>query len=98
MSGSLMHQGSVDAASASVGVKGVIFRLTAKLPETSVTRSLISGNVFIGRTVIGPSGSSSTRVLQSSTGRPLTSAEHEPHLAALQFQRTARSVSTCFWM
>ena len=31
------------------------------------------------------------RVLQVSRGLPFTSAEHEPHFAALQFQRTARS-------
>jgi len=31
------------------------------------------------------------RVLHVNRGRPLTSAEHEPHLPALQFQRTARS-------
>lgn len=31
------------------------------------------------------------RVMHISRGRPLTSALHEPHLPALQFQRTARS-------
>ena len=31
------------------------------------------------------------RVMHISRGRPLISAEHEPHLPALQFQRTARS-------
>ena len=46
----------------------------------------------IGFTVIGWScGSASMRVLHVSRGRPFTSAEHEPHLPALQFQRTARS-------
>jgi len=60
--------------------------------ETSVTKSLITGKAFIGYTVMGlSSGSASIRVLQVSRGRPLTSAEHEPHLPALQFQRTARS-------
>ena len=36
------------------------------------------------------SGRESMRVLQVSRGRPFTSAEHEPHLPALQFQRTAK--------
>src|SRR6202035_1349566 len=43
-------------------------------------------------------GSASIRVLQVSRGRPLTSAEHEPHLPALQFQRTARSGAWCAWI
>ena len=52
----------------------------------------MSGKVFIGRTVIGSSaGKWSMRVLHISVGLPFTSALHEPHLAALQFQRTARS-------
>ncbi|CAM5408547.1 hypothetical protein STENM223S_09196 [Streptomyces tendae] len=37
------------------------------------------------------------RVMHSSRGRPLTSAEHEPHLPALQFQRTARSGAWVAW-
>ncbi len=52
----------------------------------------MSGKARIGSTVIGSSRSKSDRrVLQVRRGRPLTSALHEPHLAALQFQRTARS-------
>ena len=52
----------------------------------------MSGKARIGSTVIGSSRSKSDRrVLHVSRGRPLTSALHEPHLAALQFQRTARS-------
>src|ERR1700674_3930792 len=43
-------------------------------------------------------GSASIRVLHVSRGRPLTSAEQEPHLPALQFQRTARSGAWCAWM
>jgi outer membrane receptor protein involved in Fe transport len=31
-------------------------------------------------------------------GRPLTSTLHDPHLPALQFQRTARSVACSAWM
>ena len=41
------------------------------------------------------------RVMQSSRGRPLISALQEPHLPALQFQRTARSwawVACSRWM
>ena len=50
------------------------------------------GKVFIGATVTGsPSGSVSMRVMHMRRGRPLISAEHEPHLPALQFQRQARS-------
>ena len=52
----------------------------------------MSGNVFIGSTVIGWLGrASSIRVMHISRGLPLISAEHEPHLPALQFQRHARS-------
>ena len=36
-----------------------------------------------------------TRVLHVTRGRPLTSAEHEPHWPALQFHRTARSGARC---
>ena len=50
------------------------------------------GNVRMGATATGsPSGSSSMRVMHIRRGRPLISAEHEPHLPALQFQRQARS-------
>ena len=33
-----------------------------------------------------------------SLGLPLTSAEHDPHLPALQFQRTARSLACSAWI
>ena len=33
-----------------------------------------------------------------SFGMPLISAEHEPHLPALQFQRTARSLACSAWI
>ncbi len=57
------------------------------------------GNVFIGATVTGsPSGSVSIRVMHSRRGNPLISAEHEPHLPALQFQRQARSGASVAWM
>jgi hypothetical protein len=57
------------------------------------------GKVFIGATVTGsPSGSVSMRVMHMRRGRPLISAEHEPHLPALQFQRQARSGASPAWM
>ena len=31
-------------------------------------------------------------------GFPFTSAEHDPHFPALQFQRTARSFAFCAWI
>src|SRR5207249_3473504 len=79
-------------ASGGRGLNGLIFFLTAKFHETSVTRSFSSGNAFIGSTVIGLSiGSSLRRAMHISLGIPLISAEQEPHLPALQFQRQARS-------
>ena len=57
------------------------------------------GNVFIGATVTGsPSGSVSMRVMHMRRGWPLISAEHEPHLPALQFQRQARSGAGSAWI
>ena len=57
------------------------------------------GNVFIGATVTGaPSGSVSIRVMHMRRGSPLISAEHEPHLPALQFQRQARSGAGPAWI
>ena len=38
------------------------------------------------------------RVMQPSRGLPLISMLHEPHLPALQFQRTARSFACCAWI
>ncbi len=37
------------------------------------------------------------RVMHMSDGRPLISAEHEPHLPALQFHRQARSGALVAW-
>ena len=63
-----------------------------------MTRSLISGNVLIGATVIVSPGSKVfMRVMHMSRGLPLISALHEPHLPALQFQRTARSPAWVAW-
>src|SRR5438093_2294790 len=41
---------------------------------------------------------SDSRVLHVRLGRPLTSAPQEPHFAALQFQRTARSGAPLPWI
>ena len=38
------------------------------------------------------------RVMHMRRGLPLISALHEPHLPALQFQRTARSGAWVAWM
>src|SRR5437899_8071200 len=57
------------------------------------------GKVFIGLTeTVSPGGKWSSRDLHISAGLPFTSALHEPHLAALQFQRTARSGARCAWI
>ena len=65
-----------------------------------MTRSLIGGNAFIGSTMIGLVGAAdrSMRVMHMSLGMPLISAEHEPHLPALQFQRHARSGACVAWI
>src|SRR5215212_1517442 len=58
----------------------------------------MTGNVRMGVTVIVSSCSKSeSRHMHISFGRPLTSALHEPHLPALQFQRTARSPACVAW-
>ena len=67
-----------------------------------MTRSRITGNARSGVTVITSSSVKvDIRVMHSSLGRPLISALHDPHLPALQFQRTARSpawVACSRWM
>src|SRR5262245_32349698 len=81
------------------GEKGGILFAASKFQETSVTRSLITGKVFIGRTTTGrSSGRESSRLLHINRGFPFTSAEQEPHFAALQFHRTARSGAPCAWI
>src|SRR5438067_9756470 len=78
------------AASGGRGLNFLIRFFTAKFQDTSVIRSLITGNALIGSIVIGFSvGSSLKRVMHISLGMPLISAEQEPHLPALQFQRQA---------
>ena len=52
----------------------------------------MTGNVRSGVTVmVSSSPKVDIRVMHISRGRPLISAEHDPHLPALQFHRTARS-------
>ena len=59
----------------------------------------MSGHVFMGATVICSPGSNRfMRVMHMRRGSPLTSALQEPHLPALQFQRTARSGACVAWM
>ena len=66
--------------------------LARKFHETSVTRSLMAGKLRIGSMVTGSARFNwFRRVMHIRRGLPLTSAEQEPHLPALQFQRTARS-------
>ena len=86
-------------ASGGRGLNFLIFFFTRKFQETSVIKSFTSGNAFIGSTVTGlSSGRSLSRVMHISFGMPLTSAEQEPHLPALQFQRQARSFACFAWM
>ena len=87
------------AASGGRGVNLVIRFFTSKFQDTSVTRSLMIGNVFTGCTVITASGSkTSMRVMHARRGLPLISQLHEPHLPALQFQRHARSLAWVAWI
>src|SRR5215471_3290010 len=87
------------AASGGRGLNSLIFFFTSKFHETSVTRSLILGKAFIGSTVIGSCrGRSLKRVMHINFGSPLISAEQEPHLPALQFQRNARSLADSAWI
>ena len=70
-----------------------------KFHDTSVTRSRIGGKARIGSTVTGFDRSSwFSRVMHIRRGLPFTSAEHDPHLPALQFQRTARSLACSAWI
>src|SRR5260370_29705077 len=86
-------------ASGGRGLNFLIFFFTRKFQETSVTKSLTLGNAFIGSTVTGfSSGSSLNLVIHMSRGRPLTSAEQDPHLPALQFQRPARCLAPPPWL
>src|SRR3982751_3107828 len=82
------------AASGGRTLNGLILFLTRKFQDTSLIKSFTTGNAFIGSTVIGRSSAKSLlRVIHISLGIPFTSAEHEPHLPALQFHRQARSLA-----
>src|SRR5258707_9464215 len=86
-------------ASGGRGVNFLIDFFTSKFQETSVAKSRINGNAFIGSIVTGSfSGNSSNRVIHINFGRPLISAEQDPHFPALQFQRHARSVAWVAWI
>src|SRR5262249_42177736 len=86
-------------ASGGRGLNFLICFLTRKFHETLVTRSLICGNAFMGSTVTGCVKSNSfRRVMHISLGQPLISAEQEPHLPALQFQRHAKSFACVAWI
>ena len=64
-----------------------------------MTRSRRIGKVRMGATVtVSPGGKASIRVMHMRAGRPLISAEHDPHLPALQFHRQARSGAVVAWM
>src|SRR5438876_7822043 len=86
-------------ASGGRGLKGLIFFFKRKFHETSVTKSFTTGKAFIGSMVTGFSnGKSLNRVMHMSFGMPFTSAEHDPHLPALQFHRQARSGAWVAWI
>src|SRR5271156_3304291 len=83
-------------ASGGRGLNFLIFFFTRKFHDTSVAKSRMTGKARIGSMVTGlSSGIASSRVMHISFGTPLISAEQEPHLPALQFQRQARSLA-CF--
>ena len=64
-----------------------------------MTRSRTSGKVFNGSMVISrPVSSDDILVMHIKRGLPLISAEHEPHLPALQFQRQAMSGACSAWI
>ena len=86
-------------ASGGRGLNFLIFFFTRKFHETSAIKSFVIGKAFIGSIVTGLSnGRSLMRVMHMSLGIPFTSAEHEPHLPALQFHRQARSFACVRWM
>src|SRR5947207_14357310 len=79
-------------ASGGRGLNGLILFFTEKFHDTSVIRSLRTGNAFIGSIVTGrSSGKSLKRAMHISFGIPFTSAQHAPHLPPLQVQLPATS-------
>src|SRR5436309_3673540 len=89
----------VPSACGGLGLNRLMLFFAAKFQETSVTRSRTSGNARIGSTVTGFERSTwFNRVMHISRGLPFTSAEQDPHLPALQFHRTARSLACWAWI
>src|SRR3974390_2432228 len=84
------------AESGGPGLHRLIVFFARKFQETSVTRSRMTGNACIGSIVTGVFKSMSlSRVMHMSLGIPLISAEHDPHLPALQFHLTDKSSACC---
>src|SRR2546423_14512713 len=83
----ILHEPS--GASGGRGLNFLIFFFASKFHDTSVTRSRIGGNAFMGSTMMGLSTrNSDIRVMHISRGMAFISAEQEPHLAALEFHRS----------
>ena len=82
--------GGSSAGSSHGTIRRTFFQCTASMSET---RSLITGMLPIGSTVIAPSralsAASPMRVLQASADLPLMRTPHEPQMAARQEQRMA---------
>src|SRR5437879_10198482 len=73
--------------------------LYPKIPRDICDQVLNDWKAFTGSIVTGFSnGSSLRRVMHMSFGIPFTSAEHDPHLPALQFHRQARSGACVRWI
>ena len=71
----------------------------AEVPRNVGDEVADAGKARIGWMVTGLSmGIMSSRVMHIRLGLPLISAEHEPHLPALQFQRQARSLACVAWI
>ena len=86
-------------ASAGRGVNGVIVFFTAEVPRhvgDEIPDQRERAHRLDGDRLV--SGSVFSRVMHISRGLPLISAEQEPHLPALQFQRTARSGACVAWI
>jgi len=94
----LGHAPGAVGASGARGVNGLMPFFTRKFQDTSVTRSRIGGKLRMGSTVTGFSnGRSLSRVMHMS-GAAVHFGEQEPHLPALQFHRTARSLACSAWI
>jgi hypothetical protein len=70
-----------------------------EIPRHVGDEILIGGNARIGSIVTASVMSIvSSRVMHISFGFPFISAEHDPHLPALQFHRQARSGADSAWI